>query len=260
MSGTRFRFAVTVIVMIASHVTTEAQDTEQSFDTPPIVGSTDRGAAEGYSLQRTRWHLADIDHPRWDVKADETMRFLHLNGPQFFTHAWVHRAGPISALTKELQPELAVELGWFPNEGKANEGMYHITFWNINARQNAGKQSDNGLAMTLEQHIGIKDKLVPFLRYAIADRGINGIQEDLSIGLGIEDVLGQNDDLIGLACSWQTPADQTLRNQFVFETFYRFYITPHTHLTPDIQVVVDPANAPTKNAVTVFGLRLRTLY
>jgi porin len=154
----------------------------------------------------------------------------------------------------------AVELGWFPNEGKRNEGMYHITFWNTDARQNAGKQSDNGLALTLEQQIGSEGKLVPFLRYALADRGINGIRENLSIGIGIEDVLGQNDDLIGMACSWQEPTNPTLRNQFVFESFYRFYITPHTHLTPDVQVVVDPANAPNKNAVTVFGLRLRTLY
>ena len=122
----------------------------------------------------------------------------------------------------------AVELGWFPNEGEANEGMYHITFWNIDARQNAGKQSDNGLAMTLEQHVGKQDKFVPFLRYAFANRGINSIKENLSIGLGIEDVLGQNDDLIGLACSWQGPTDPTLRNQFVFEPSIAFT----SHRTP----------------------------
>ncbi len=33
-----------------------------------------------------------------------------------------------------------------------------------------------------------------------------------------------------------------------------------THLTPDVQVVIDPSNAPNKDAVTVFGLRLRTLF
>jgi hypothetical protein len=154
----------------------------------------------------------------------------------------------------------AVELGWFPNEGKPNEGMYHITFWNTDARRNAGKQSDNGLALTLEQQLGRNGKLVPFLRYALADRGINGIRENLSIGLGLDDVLGQNDDLIGLACSWQQPSNTTLRDQYVFETFYRFYITPKTHLTPEIQVVTHPANAPNKDSVTMFGLRLRTLY
>ena len=60
--------------------------------------------------------------------------------------------------------------------------------------------------------------------------------------------------------SWEEPSNRALRDQYVVEGFYRFYLTLHTHLTPDIQVVIDPANAPTKDAVTVFGLRLRTLF
>ena len=154
----------------------------------------------------------------------------------------------------------AVELGLFPNEREANEGMYHITFWNIDARQNAGRPNDRGLALTAEQQVGCNGKLVPFLRYAYAHRGLNGIRQNLSVGVGIEDVFGQNDDVIGAAASWQEPSNRALRDQYVVETFYRFYLTPHTHLSPDIQVVIDPANAPTKNAVTVLGLRLRTLY
>ena len=82
----------------------------------------------------------------------------------------------------------------------------------------------------------------------------------MSIGLGIENLFGQNDDVIGLAAAWQESSAPSLRDQYVLEAFYRFYITPHTHVSPDIQVVVDPANAPSKDAVTVFGLRLRTLY
>ena len=102
--------------------------------------------------------------------------------------------------------------------------------------------------------------LVPFLRYAYAHRGLNGIRQNLSIGLGVEDIFGQNDDVIGVAASWQDPSNATLRDQYTVESFYRFYITPYTHLTPDIQVVIDPANAPNRDAVTVFGVRLRTLY
>ena len=154
----------------------------------------------------------------------------------------------------------AVEFGWFPNPNEACEGLYHVTLWNVDARQNAGRPSDRGIAVTLEQPLGRDGTLVPFLRYAYADRGLNGIRENLSIGLGIENVCGQDFDLLGLAASWQEPADQSLPDQYVFEAFYRFQITPHIHLTPDIQVAIDPANAPTKNAVTVFGLRFRTLY
>ena len=154
----------------------------------------------------------------------------------------------------------AVELGWFPNDGETNEGMYHITFWNIDSRQNAGRPNDRGIALTAEQQVGCDGNLVPFLRYAYAHRGLNGIRQNLSIGLGVEDIFSQNDDVIGVAASWQSPSNRILREQYVVETFYRFYLTPHTHLSPDIQVVIDPANAPTKDAVMVFGLRLRTLF
>jgi carbohydrate-selective porin OprB len=154
----------------------------------------------------------------------------------------------------------AVEFGWFPNEGEANGGIYHLTLWNTDARQDMGKTSDRGIAVTLEQQVGCDGNLVPFLRYAYAHRGQNGLRQNLSVGLGIENVLGQNDDVIGLAASWAEPSNGVLRDQYVVETFYRLFLTPYTHLTPDIQVVIDPANAPNKDAVTLFGLRVRTLY
>ena len=74
---------------------------------PGRAGSTSTQAASGYSDEETRRLLADFDHRRWDLKADETMRFSHLNGPQLFSHAWVHRDGPISELPAAERPELA---------------------------------------------------------------------------------------------------------------------------------------------------------
>jgi len=154
----------------------------------------------------------------------------------------------------------AIEFGWFPREGKVDEGMYHLTLWNTETRRTAGRPSDRGVALTMEQQVGRDGKLVPFLRYAYAHRGLNGIRQNLSFGFGFDDVLGQNYDLIGTAFSWQEPSNRSQRDQYVLETFYRFHITPYTHLTPDIQVVIDPANAPSRSAVTLFGLRVRTLY
>ena len=117
-----------------------------------------------------------------------------------------------------------------------------------------------GNSLTLEQPLGCEGKYVPFIRYAYAHRGLNEIRQNLSLGLGIENVFGQNQDLIGAAASWREPSNATLRDQYVLEAFYLFFITPHTHLTPEVQVIIDPANAPNKDAVTVFGLRLRTLF
>ena len=81
-----------------------------------------------------------------------------------------------------------------------------------------------------------------------------------SFGIGIEEALGQNDDLIGLAYSWQQPANRERPEQHVLEAFYRIWVTLLIHVTPDLQVVIDPANSPTEAAVAVFGLRVRTLF
>jgi hypothetical protein len=97
---------VALAVWLVCVVFARAQESEPTPANQRIVGSTARTAGHGYSHTETQWHLADIDHQRWDVKADETMRFLHLNGPQFFTHAWVHRAGPISTLQAKIRSDI----------------------------------------------------------------------------------------------------------------------------------------------------------
>ena len=75
------------------------------------------------------------------------------------------------------------------------------------------------------------DCMSPSLRYAYAHRGLNGVRQNLAIGLGIENVLSQNDDLIGVAGSWQEPSrGGSSSDQYVIETFYRFYLTPQTHI------------------------------
>ncbi len=112
----------------------------------------------------------------------------------------------------------------------------------------------------MEQQVGQEGKIVPFFRYSYANRGLDNVHQNTSFGVGLEEPFGQNADLIGFGFSWGQPSDRTLRDQYTFEAFYRIFITPHTHLTPDIQVIIDPSNAPDRHSVAVFGLRLRTLY
>ena len=154
----------------------------------------------------------------------------------------------------------AIEFGWLPKRDEPDEGVYHITLWHVDSRQKAGIASDQGIALTLEQQVGGQGNLVPFLRYAFAHRGLNGIRQNLSVGFAIENALCKNEDLIGFAFSWGEPSNRNLRDQYIVETFYRFYVTPHTQLTPGIQLIFDPANAPNQDVVTVFGLRFRTLF
>jgi CubicO group peptidase (beta-lactamase class C family) len=106
MTRAHLKIGVAAVLGLASAGLSPAQDVVDATAEPQIVGSTARTAAQGYSQTESRWHLANIDHKRWDVKADETLRWLHLNGPQFFTHAWVHRDGPIAALDTKIEEEI----------------------------------------------------------------------------------------------------------------------------------------------------------
>jgi carbohydrate-selective porin OprB len=44
------------------------------------------------------------------------------------------------------------------------------------------------------------------------------------------------------------------------EAFYRVFVTPLTHVTPDIQVIFDPVKNPTEDVLAVGSVRLRTLF
>ena len=154
----------------------------------------------------------------------------------------------------------AIELGATPHYGKPGAGLYHVTLWHSDRRKKADVPSGRGVAVTLEQELGPDGNIVPFARYSYAHGRATSIRQTFAIGMGLEEPFGQNFDLIGLGVSWGEPTDRTLQDQYVFEAFYRIHITPHTHLTPDIQVIFYPAKNPAEDRLTVGSIRLRTLF
>jgi porin len=154
----------------------------------------------------------------------------------------------------------AIELGATPNYGRPGAGLYHITLWHDDKREKTKAPSGRGVAVTLEQELGPDGNIVPFLRYSYGDGGATAIRQTFAVGLGLEEPFGYSIDLIGLGFSWGEPTDQALRDQYVLEAFYRFYLTPLTHITPDLQVILDPAKNPTEDMLVVGSVRLRTLF
>ncbi len=154
----------------------------------------------------------------------------------------------------------AIELGATPNYGTSDAGLYHVTFWHSDTREDKKAPSGRGVAVTFEQQLGPDGNFVPFLRYSYGDGGATAIRQTFAVGVGLEEPFGYSADLIGLGFSWGEPTDRALKDQYVLEAFYRFHVTPLTHLSPDIQVILDPAKNPTEDVVTVGSVRLRTLF
>ncbi|GLI95246.1 carbohydrate porin [Methylocystis echinoides] len=79
-------------------------------------------------------------------------------------------------------------------------------------------------------------------------------------GLGIEKPFERPSDRFGMAFSWAEPVSNPGRDQYGLEAFYRLALTPDTQLTPDRQVIFNPADNPKASSVVLGGVRLRTLF
>ncbi len=156
----------------------------------------------------------------------------------------------------------ALELGFTPGYGERGEGLYNLTFWHTEEREEEGERLPAawGFALALEKELGEKGNVVPFVRYSWASDAATPVQQLLAVGVGFEEVCGRNRDLIGLGVSWGRPHDRSRPDQYVAEAFYRLHLTRNVNLTPDIQLIVNPSDAPSRRTVWVFGVRLRTLF
>jgi porin len=103
----------------------------------------------------------------------------------------------------------------------------------------------------------ICDKWLPFFRAGYADGDAALMQTTFSTGLGL---LRENKDLAGIGLSWGSPADGSLRDQFTSELFYRYQLTQFLAVTPDVQLIVDPALNPDEDVLALFGTRLRAAF
>ena len=148
-----------------------------------------------------------------------------------------------------------LEFGATSSQDRIYLDNIHATLWHTDARQTAGTPEGWGLAFTAQKFICAK--WLPFFRFGYADGDAALMQTTFSTGLGLQ---RENRDVFGIGVSWGSPADGNLRDQFTSEAFYRFQLTQFLAVTPDAQLIVDPALNPTVDVLAFFGLRLRAAF
>jgi carbohydrate-selective porin OprB len=67
-------------------------------------------------------------------------------------------------------------------------------------------------------------------------------------------------DLFGFGSGWVRPSNRALREQQTHEIFYRFHLTDNLALSPDVQLVLNPAVNPTEELIWLLGLRTRVTF
>jgi len=151
----------------------------------------------------------------------------------------------------------SLELGWTLSKDSIYTDNAHVTVWHVDESLNAGTPGGWGTAFSYVRYLN--KNLMPFIRGGYADEGGSLLQKSLSAGFGYQAVGSR--DLLGVGVNWGEPNESSfgpgLRDQFTTEVFYRFQLAEQLALTPDLQLLVNPALNPNEDRVWVAGLRAR---
>lgn len=148
-----------------------------------------------------------------------------------------------------------VEFGATTSQDRIYLDNIHVTLWHTEARESAGTPSGSGVAFTAQKFV--RDKYLPFFRFGYSDGDAALLQTTFSTGIGVQ---RENLDVAGIGISWGSPADGSLRDQFTSEAFYRFQLTQFLAVTPDVQLIVNPALNPGTDVIGFFGIRFRAAF
>lgn len=149
----------------------------------------------------------------------------------------------------------AVEVGYTPSIAQRGTHRVQFTYWEKDAREMAG--TPKGTGWSLSGAWQLSDKLWPFVRIGHSDGG-GGVAAEDSISGGLQYTVKQ-DEVFSIGAGWAKPSATTfgpgLDDETVIEASYRFQVYKNLSLTPDVQVIFNPANNPSESSLWVFGLR-----
>ena len=145
-----------------------------------------------------------------------------------------------------------VEVGYVPSFAERYFRKLSVTYWHSDAYEG----SEEGQGVAFASHWFFKEKYIPFLLAGFSDgKGANVLAKQIVAGgIGFRFM---SHDILGFTVNWTNPPDASLRDQYTAETYYRFYLTEHLEVTPDLQWVYHPSLNPNKTSLVYFGLRMR---
>jgi porin len=154
----------------------------------------------------------------------------------------------------------SIELGWTTSQDRFYLDNTHLTLWHTDARTEFG--SPSGWGANFSYTHSFDDKWLPFFRAGYTDGAGTLLQKTVSAGFGYQ--LDDSVSLLGLGFNWGQPNVDTfgpgLSDQYTAELFTRIQITENIQITPDVQLIINPARNPGVDQSWVFGLRARATF
>jgi hypothetical protein len=147
------------------------------------------------------------------------------------------------------------EVGYSPMVNGVGRALITVTGWYMPSRDDPDRPSDQGISFTYQQDIG--DDYWVMGRYGYADEGLTTVQSAGQAAAAVEGLLGSPENATGVGIGYAEPANGALREETSIDAFHRFQLTEHTQFSIGAQLFINPSNAPEKDTVGVFSLRLR---
>jgi len=148
-----------------------------------------------------------------------------------------------------------IEIGWTPGIASYKTQRVQFTYWEKDARALAGTTRGSGWVVSAAYQMN--DTYFPFVRFGHSDGGA-GVAAESAFSAGVQ-ISQSETDIWSIGAGWAKPSERTfgpgLDNETVLETSYQFRLSKNFTLTPDVQVIFNPANNPGKSSVWVVGIR-----
>ena len=135
----------------------------------------------------------------------------------------------------------------------------HVSFWHRDA--SVAQATPQGWGLVLSGTKYIKEKFLPFIRLAYTENSGSLLQWATSAGMGYQPEPGGH--LFGAGLNWSQPNKNTYGNslihedQYSVELFSRIQLSKRLAITPNFQLIIDPAVNPLQNTITVGSIRAR---
>ncbi|MFA0027677.1 porin [Vibrio breoganii] len=160
-----------------------------------------------------------------------------------------------------------LEFGWTASQDQIFTENFHITLWQMDGgtRHNIDADGDDGQGINFSYSTFVTPQIMPFVRGGFSEGGVALYDKSISAGFGYFALGGANNNL-GFALNWSEINDEyflaPLANsdsQVTAELYYNMQFGDHFQVTPDIQLIVDPAFS-TEDTALVVGVRGRVFF
>lgn len=156
--------------------------------------------------------------------------------------------------------QYGAELGITPDVAGLGSGNYRFTMTGIDAIDTSAGRLANGWGIGFSADQDLFANHAVFARYSRSIEQLSDFRQAITAGYVHKAPMGRSDDRLGLAAWHVTPEDSTQRSEKGLEAYWSFQLTDNTSITPDIQLILDPAKDRSRDTALVLGLRFRAVF